>query len=248
MKKMMIKRLVDVLMTLVLFMLMGFMVTGQELHEWFGTGMLLLVFFHNILNYRWYSSLKKGTYGACRIVWVTLNFLLLIAIISAAMSGIAMSGYVYSFLDLGISMSFAREAHLASVYWSFLLMSLHLGLHWEMIMGAARKMSGLTTPNRVRRICLRLTVIILSFMGAEAWWRHDLFSYMTMKNMFAFFDFEQPVFHFFMDYLNMMILWGCIAHYIGKLLHHISVQISRGKGGNTLNWGREREGENILEK
>lgn len=59
MKKMMIKRLVDVLMTLVLFMLMGFKVTGQELHEWFGTGMLLLVFFHNILDYRWYSSLKK---------------------------------------------------------------------------------------------------------------------------------------------------------------------------------------------
>lgn len=140
---------------------------------------------------------KKETYGADRIVWVTLNFLLLIAIISAVMSGIAMSGYVYSFLDLGVSMSFARETHLASVYWSFLLLSLHLGLHWEMIIGAARKMSGLTTPNRVRRLCLRLAVIILSFMGAEAWLRHDLFSYMTVKNMFAFFDFEQPVFLFF---------------------------------------------------
>lgn len=225
MRKTKIKRLVDLLMTLVLFLLMGFMVTGQELHEWFGTGMFLLVILHNILNDRWYFSLKKGRYGAYRIVWVTLNFLLLTAMISAVVSGIAMSGYVYSFLDLGISMSFAREAHLASVYWSFLLMSLHLGLHWEMIMGAARKMSGLIMPNRVRRICLRLAAVILSFMGVEAWLRHDLFSYMTMKNMFAFFDFEQPVFLFFVDYLNMMILWGGIAHYTGKLLHHVSVPI-----------------------
>lgn len=233
MNKTVIKRIVDVLMTLVLLLLMGFMVTGQELHEWFGTSMLLLLIIHNILNCKWYTGLRKGKYGVYRLVWVTLNFLLLAAFLTAVMSGIAMSGYVFSFLDLGIRMSFARETHLAAVYWCLVLMCLHLGLHWGMMMKAAGKIFGITEPNRLRRVLLRLAAAILSLKGAEAWVRHDLFSYMTKKSMFAFFDFEQPVFLFFMDYLSMMLLWGCIAHYMMKLLQICSGKNRSGRCGET---------------
>lgn len=36
-------------------------------------------------------------------------------------------------------MSFARRLHILGAYWGFLLMSRHLGLHWNMIIGMLRK-------------------------------------------------------------------------------------------------------------
>lgn len=40
--KLKIKMGIDLLMTALLLCLMAYQVTGQKLHEWFGTGMLVL--------------------------------------------------------------------------------------------------------------------------------------------------------------------------------------------------------------
>lgn len=40
---------IDFLMTVLLLLLMAYQITGQELHEWFGIGMLVLFLLHNIL-------------------------------------------------------------------------------------------------------------------------------------------------------------------------------------------------------
>lgn len=40
--KMKIKVIIDLLMTILLLLLMAFQITGQEFHEWFGAGMLVL--------------------------------------------------------------------------------------------------------------------------------------------------------------------------------------------------------------
>lgn len=41
--KMKIKVFIDFLMTMLLLLLMAFQITGQEFHEWFGAGMLVLL-------------------------------------------------------------------------------------------------------------------------------------------------------------------------------------------------------------
>lgn len=66
--KMKIKMGIDFLMTVLLFLLMSYQITGQELHEWFGAEMLVLFLLHNILNIRWYGSLFKGKYTLLRIM------------------------------------------------------------------------------------------------------------------------------------------------------------------------------------
>ena len=43
-----VKIILDLLMTAVMLVLMAFQITGQELHEWFGVGMLVLFLAHNI--------------------------------------------------------------------------------------------------------------------------------------------------------------------------------------------------------
>ena len=54
----MIKRIVDVYMTVLLLCLMSYQVTGEVLHEWIGIGMTLLVIIHQILNRKWSSDVK----------------------------------------------------------------------------------------------------------------------------------------------------------------------------------------------
>ena len=67
----MIKRIVDVCMTVLLLCLMAYQVTGEALHEWIGIGMTVLVIIHQILNRKWYGAIFKGKYNntlACNIV------------------------------------------------------------------------------------------------------------------------------------------------------------------------------------
>ena len=124
-----IKKIVDVLMTVLLLCLMAYQVTGEGLHEWFGIGMTFLLIVHHILNIKWYSSLFKGKYNVYRIVTTLVNTALLASIALTAVCGMAMSSHSVPFLYGLLPVSFARRFHLAMSFWSFILMGVHLGLH-----------------------------------------------------------------------------------------------------------------------
>ena len=70
-----IKRVVDVCLTVLLLFLMAYQVTGEVLHEWIGIGMVAVLIVHHILNRRWYGALFKGRYNAYRIVTTIVNTL-----------------------------------------------------------------------------------------------------------------------------------------------------------------------------
>ena len=64
----MIRRIVDVCMTVSLLFLMAYQVTGEVLHEWIGMGMTVRVIVHQILNRKWYSAVFRGRYNPYRII------------------------------------------------------------------------------------------------------------------------------------------------------------------------------------
>ena len=74
-----VKRIVDVCMTVLLLCLMAYQVTGEQAHEWIGMGMTLLVIIHQVLNLKWYGVLFKGKYNPYRTVTIILNVLLLLS-------------------------------------------------------------------------------------------------------------------------------------------------------------------------
>ena len=75
----MIKRIVDVCMTVLLLCLMAYQVTGEALHEWIGIGMTVLVIIHQLLNRKWYGALFKGKYNPYRIITTVVNIALLLS-------------------------------------------------------------------------------------------------------------------------------------------------------------------------
>jgi hypothetical protein len=98
-------------------------------------------------------------------------------------------------------------------YWGFLLMSIHLGLHWNQIKIMAEKF--IPIENRVKTVVGYLTVLF-SVYGVFAFFKRGIPGYLTLQTGFAFFDFEEPLIFFFADYISVMILFVWAGYLIGK--------------------------------
>lgn len=216
--KMKLKMGIDLIMTVLLLCQMSYMLIGETTHEWMGMAMFCLFVGHNLLNLRWYKNLFKGRYTRMRILQTTVNFLVFAAMIGLMVSGIIMSRAVFSFLDIGGSMSFARILHMLAAYWGFILMSIHLGLHWSMVMGMMKKISGTGNRSAISAWIPRAAALLICILGIYAFIKNDIASYLFLRSQFVFFDTEQPLILFFAEYLAMMGLWVCIAYYGAKLL------------------------------
>jgi hypothetical protein len=219
--KMIFKLSIDLAMTVMLPAQMSFQVTGQEAHEWTGAVMIALFLMHNILNIRWYKNLFKGAYTAVRIFQTIINMLVLVSVISLAISGVIMSGYVFSFLPIRGGMAFARLLHLATSYWAFVLMSMHLGLHWGMIIALFQKRLKQTPLFSFPVLILRIIALAIAGYGAWTFYKANIVSYMFLLNQFAFLDYEKSPLVVFVENTAMMGLWICAAHYAAKLLKHL---------------------------
>lgn len=213
---------IDLLMTALLLALMAYMLTGQELHEWLGEAELVLFLAHLVLNARWLQNIGKGKYGPYRVLQTALALLVFAAMLGSMVSGIMMSRYVFDFLPIRGGMALARSAHMLCGYWGFLLISAHLGIHWGMVLGMARKAAGLTAPSGWRTSVLRLLALGAAGYGVYGFAKHRIADYLFLRVQFVFFDFEQSPVQFFAEYLAMLCLWAVIAYYAARALQKLS--------------------------
>ena len=227
--KAILKITLDVIMTLALLFLMGYQFWGDAPHEWVGSGMFVLFFIHHLLNGSWHKNLLRGKYTPMRVLMLCIDVLVFIAMILEMYSGIVMSRYVFSFVKIKGGMMLARRLHILGAYWGFALLSLHLGLHWNMLMGMAKKRLGLVKPSKGRAIVLFLAGLTVAVYGLAIFLRRDLPSYMLLQNEFVFMDFAEPKLLFYLDYLAMMGLFVFIAHYLTKALKKLSAPKARRK-------------------
>lgn len=229
--KIKLKMFIDLLMTVVLLFLMSYQVTGEKYHEWLGVSMLLLFVIHNVLNIRWYGSLFKGRYRFLRILRTLINFAVLTAMLCLAYSGIVMSRYVFASLPINGGMALARVMHLSGSYWGFVLMSIHLGLHWGMVIGVFRKLTK-GRKNAVVLWILRLLAAFFAGFGAFCFRRADIFSYLFLKVEFAFIDYEKNAVQVLSEYLAMIGLWVFMAYYAAKGIEKFSADIQKRRKSN----------------
>lgn len=203
-------------MTILLLLLMTYELIGKEAHEWFGTGMLLLVLIHHIFNHKWSKAVFKGKYTPYRMIQTILIALLVLCMLGSMISGIMLSQYVFDFLPIQSGSSFARNLHMVSAYWGFVLMAIHLGLHWDLVMNIANR--HIKKTSAIRKWILRGFALLLAGYGVYAFTNRDLFSYMMLKEQFVYFNYKEPIMRFLADYFSIMYLFGCIGYLIKKLL------------------------------
>ena len=214
----------DLALTMILLFLIGYSLIGEEIHEWLGLGMLLLMIFHHALNVSWYQNLKKGQYSPYRCVQTALTALLLFTVLDSMFSGLMLSQYVLDFLPFYGGNELARALHLPCAYWGFLFMGLHLGLHWGAVMGMARRIMNLHTASKYRSGILRLLAAVISCYGLYAFFHNGLPDYLLLRSSFVFFPPDQTAPQFLMDYAAIMGLYLTIVHYGGIFLRRLSAR------------------------
>ena len=219
--KIAVKLVVDLLMTILLLLLMGYQFWGEAAHEWIGAVMLVLFIAHHLLNRNWHKNIFKGKYTALRTVTLCVDVLILISMLAQMYSGIVMSRYVFSFLPIEAGMSLARRLHILGAYWGFLFMSLHLGLHWNMILGMFQKIVRIKKSSKIRSISTFIAGFAIAGYGVWVFISRDFPTYLFLKSEFVFLDYSEPKILFYIDYIALMGLCIFIAHYGSKLCRQI---------------------------
>lgn len=214
-----LKIAVDIGMTVMLLLLMTYELIGAAAHEWLGIGIFGLFVVHHILNRKWSQCVFKGRYTLFRIWQTTLVIGILLTMVGSMYSGVILSEYTLSFLPIKGGRAFAREVHMISAYWGFVLMSLHLGLHWSMMMGMAKRLVK-ELPTAGKRL-LRGSAALIAGYGIYAFIQREIGQYMLLRNHFAFFDFEEPLIFFLADYVAVMALFVWVSHYFSKRLRYL---------------------------
>ena len=220
-----LKRAVDVMMTAALLFLMGYQLWGEKAHEWAGAGIFVLFGAHHILNWGWYRNLFRGKYSPVRIFQVCVDMLTLLSMLVLMYSGIVLSRYVFAFLPIKSGLALARRLHILGSHWGFLLMSLHLGLHWNMVLSMAKRKKA-AVSHRVSIISSILGLAVALY-GAWVFVKRDFLTYLFLQSEFVFLDYEESKILYYLDYLSLMGTCIFISHNIRKFLRFFKRKADR---------------------
>lgn len=214
--KMLVKICVDIAMTIALLLLMAYQLIGEEAHEWIGIIMFVLFLTHHLLNKNWSRNIGKGKYSVRRICQTVLVLMILLCMAGSMVSGVILSRYVFGFLHVDGAYRMAGSVHMVCAYWGFVLMSIHLGFHWNIITA----MVGQAFPevHSWQVVLVKGLAVLIAVYGVVAFVKRDIWNYMILKNHFAFYDFSEPVVFFLLDYLAVMGLFVFAGHYVSKKL------------------------------
>lgn len=214
-----IKTIIDIAMCILLPLLMAYSLLGEALHEWMGLGMFFAFILHLILNRQWFKQLFRGRYTPVRLLFAAVNILLTLIMFALPISGIVMSKHVFIRFEFN-GASWARLVHLLASYWGFLLMSIHLGLHLDMMKGKIFRKGQVP-------VLVRIIAGTVGMYGIYALFKRQIPSYLFLRNQFVFFDFGEAVGLFLFDYLTIMVLFSAVGHGAVKLAKGIQAKDTR---------------------
>ena len=216
-----IKIAVDTAMSVSMLLLMAYGLVGEAAHEWIGMGMFALSVAHHVLNRRWIQAVPRGRYTLLRIVQTALAGLIFLCMVGSMISGIVLSRHVFAFLPRHGGYDLAGKLHILCAFWGFVLMSLHLGMHWNMLLAMARKC---LRPSKIRTWALRIVGYSFATYGAVAFVRRDVGLYLLLKSHFVFFDYSELLIAFLLDYLAVMGLFVVIGYFMNILLRNTNAK------------------------
>ena len=207
-------RIIDLIMTGDLLFIMALQVTQQFAHEWIGIAMTVLFIVHHILNYKYYKNIFKGKYGFLRVFQLLISILLLVSFITTAFSGMAMSRFATPFMKGLMKSSDARKLHLVISYWLFVLMGVHIGLHFGIITAKL--------PKGVFRIVCAVFMTVISVWGFMLFLNANIFDYMLMQTQFAFLDYDKAAWLVILENLVMLISWAFMAYLLSLFVKSLT--------------------------
>jgi hypothetical protein len=186
---------------------------GNVTHEVAGTALFLLLILHNVFNRRWYSNVVERRRQWRGLFNLTATVLLLISMLVLVVTSVLISNALSSVMSAYGGFT-VRQIHIAAPYWAVILVSIHLGLRWPMLMGVARGWFGITRPSTVRTWSLRIVAAVIAAYGLWSSRAQKLGTKLSMQMTLDWWNFEESVAAFFLHWLAIAGLFIALTYYL----------------------------------
>jgi hypothetical protein len=211
------KVVLDTTMTILMVFAFAYQLTDNLYHEVIGGLLFVLFIFHNILNRKWYKNLWVGRYSGFRIFSTIINVLILLSMIVLAGSSILISRDIFAFLDLKSGFEY-RSIHTTAAQWALFFISVHLGLHWNMIMKTFGRNNILKGKKTLKTWILRGISGLVAIKGIYAFGILNIGSKLFMSSTFGYWNFKNHLVDFFISYFCIIGLYVIVTYYVVKLI------------------------------
>jgi hypothetical protein len=202
---------------------------GNTAHELAGTGMFLLVIVHNVINRRWYGRIPMERRQGRGLFNAGITFALGLAMLALLVTSVLISNTLSGFMSAYGGFT-VRQIHTLAAYWVLVILSIHLGLRWPMIMGVARTLSGISKPNGVRTLVLRAAAAAIAFHGVWSSFELGLGTKLAMQTTLDWGNFEESVLGFFIHCVAIIGLYITPTYYVVRWMQyrrHVTSPIGR---------------------
>jgi len=188
---------------------------GNTVHELAGTAMFLLVILHNVFNRRRYGVIARTRREPRGVINIATTFALLTTMLALLVTSVlishALSGVMSPFVGFT-----ARQIHILAGYWALVIVSIHLGLRWPMLMGVARSLFGVSKASAVRTLALRTAASAIAVLGVWSAFELGLGGKLTMQMTLDWWNFEESVLGFFVHCVAIAGLTIFLTYYVMK--------------------------------
>lgn len=181
-------------------------------HEVIGTAMFVLLILHNVFNRWWYSALPKTRRAAKSLVTLVLNFTLLATMVTLLTTSVLISQSL--FRDLAFGGATARDIHILAAYWALVIVSIHLGLHWSIVMNTLRGLLVIRQSSWPLQALMRAAAVAVAAYGVLSSLENGIGSKLILVPTMQFWDFNENTIGFFIQHASIVGLFAVVAHYL----------------------------------
>jgi hypothetical protein len=190
---------------------------GNLMHEIIGTAMFALLMVHNIFNRRWYARASKGGHSLRGWVYIVGVLALLATMLVLLTTSILISRNVFSFLAFNGGYV-ARQIHGSVAYWALVIVSVHIGMRWSVVMGVINRLLRSADTNARTNVLLQLLAAGIAAYGVHSSLVIGMGTRLLAEITLNFWDFDQATLKFFLHIVSIAGLYICVTHYSMRLI------------------------------
>lgn len=221
-----IRLLLDLLAVVLIIACLAYWWLDNLSHELFGTALFALVLVHNVYNRRWYGGVTKRKVDAARIVNLATVIFLAIGMTLMLVTSLLVSRDLFPFTAL--SGAFAvREIHMFAGYWVVLIIAIHLGTRWEVVMNTVRTTFGMEQPNALREWVARFFALLIAAWGVKSFSDMAFGSKLMLTYALDMWDFNESTLGFFINYMSIIGLFAAVTYYALGIVRRLKRQAFR---------------------
>lgn len=180
-------------------------------HEVAGTAMLVLLVAHNVFNRCWYAGLGRRPLDARSVINRAVVLCLATIMLTLLVTSVMVSNTLFSALALDSSFR-AKQLHALAAYWGLIIVAVHVGMRWTLLMGVARRGFGIKSASSVRTWVLRLAALAIAIQGIRSSFALNIGSKLFLQPLPDWWDFGESSAGFFLHCFAVAGLYAAVSY------------------------------------